>query len=233
GAGPLVHPRRRHRLAAAPGRRLRRVRRPGQVLRADRHHLHHPQQRQEAQGPLRGLQAGDGQARRRRRQPCAAGRADPRGRPAAGKTGTVDDYSAAWFAGYTPELAAAVWVGDPRGGYKYPMSNLCMDGRCYGPVFGSTIPAPIWRDSMVGALAGRAASAFHRPPARYFSRGSGEDRVRVPDVRGMRLLAAIARLRAAGFVVEVEEAVDSAEPRGRVAEIVPGPGTAHEPGATV
>ncbi|MBA9003570.1 MULTISPECIES: penicillin-binding protein [Thermomonospora] len=155
------------------------------------------------------------------------------GRPAAGKTGTVDDYSAAWFAGYTPELAAAVWVGDPRGGYKYPMSSLCMDGRCYGPVFGATIPAPIWHDSMIGALSGRAASAFHRPPSRYFSRGSGEDRIRVPDVRGMRLSAAIARLRAAGFTVDVGDEVDSTVPEGRVAEIEPGPGTAHEPGTTV
>ncbi|MCP9979518.1 PASTA domain-containing protein [Actinomadura madurae] len=121
------------------------------------------------------------------------------GRDAAGKTGTVDNFSAAWFAGYTPDLAAAVWVGDPRGGYKHPMESLCMDGRCYGAVFGATIPAPIWRQSMLGALSGTAPSSFHRPPSRYFSRGSGEDRAKVPDVRGMRLRDAIARLRAAGF----------------------------------
>ncbi|MFC6878213.1 transglycosylase domain-containing protein [Actinomadura yumaensis] len=97
------------------------------------------------------------------------------GRPAAGKTGTVDDFSAAWFAGYTPELASAVWVGDPRGGYRHPMESLCMDGRCYGAVFGATIPAPIWRDTMLAALSGVPGSAFHRPPAHYFSLGSGED----------------------------------------------------------
>jgi penicillin-binding protein 1A len=34
------------------------------------------------------------------------------GRPAAGKTGTTDDYRDAWFVGYTPNLACAVWVGD-------------------------------------------------------------------------------------------------------------------------
>ncbi|GAA3945047.1 transglycosylase domain-containing protein [Actinomadura viridis] len=155
------------------------------------------------------------------------------GRPAAGKTGTVDDFSAAWFAGYTPDLAAAVWVGDPRGGYRYPMTNVCMDGRCYGPVFGATIPAPIWRDSMVGALAGRPATGFHRAPGRYFSKGSGEDRVDLPDVRGMPVREATARLRAAGFQVRVGGAVPSAEyPRGTVAEMTPGPGRA-EPGTTV
>ena len=34
-------------------------------------------------------------------------------RPAAAKTGTVDNYEGSWFAGYTPQLASAVWVGDP------------------------------------------------------------------------------------------------------------------------
>ena len=36
--------------------------------------------------------------------------------PAAGKTGTTDDFSDAWFVGFTPRIAAGVWVGidDPR-----------------------------------------------------------------------------------------------------------------------
>ncbi|MBW8481594.1 penicillin-binding protein [Actinomadura sp. PM05-2] len=102
------------------------------------------------------------------------------GRPAAGKTGTVDNFSAAWFAGYTPDLASAVWVGDPRGGYRYPMTDLCMDGECYGEVFGATIPAPIWQDTMEGALRGRPAGDFHRPPGFYFSLGSGEEAPKRP-----------------------------------------------------
>ncbi|GAA1582184.1 transglycosylase domain-containing protein [Actinomadura kijaniata] len=97
------------------------------------------------------------------------------GRPAAGKTGTVDNFSAAWFAGYTPDLASAVWVGDPRGGYRYPMTSLCMDGRCYGSVFGATLPAPIWQDTMAEALAGRPATPFRPPSFQFFTKGSGED----------------------------------------------------------
>uniref|UniRef100_UPI0013F17A18 penicillin-binding protein n=2 Tax=Actinomadura formosensis TaxID=60706 RepID=UPI0013F17A18 len=155
------------------------------------------------------------------------------GRPAAGKTGTVDDFSAAWFAGYTPDLAAAVWVGDPRGGYRYPMGDLCMDGRCYGPVFGATIPAPIWQQSMSGALRGTDPSPFHRPPSHYFSKGSGEDRAKVPDVRGMKPRNAVARLRAAGFKVAVGSPVASRRyPKGTVAGMSPGPGPA-EPGTTI
>ncbi|MFM1787219.1 MAG: hypothetical protein RL228_1169, partial [Actinomycetota bacterium] len=74
------------------------------------------------------------------------------GRDAAGKTGTTNDSAAVWFSGYTPDLAATVWVGDPRGGYRFPMQNIEINGRFYADVFGSTFPGPIWRQSMLNAL---------------------------------------------------------------------------------
>jgi penicillin-binding protein 1A len=58
------------------------------------------------------------------------------GCPAAGKTGTANDMDNAWFAGYTPKLAAAVWVGYPQG--NIPMPNG----------FGGALAAPIWHDFM-------------------------------------------------------------------------------------
>jgi membrane peptidoglycan carboxypeptidase len=82
------------------------------------------------------------------------GQAMDLGRPAAGKTGTTDSSAAVWFVGYTPDMAAAVWVGDPRGGQKYPMKRVTINGRYYSQVFGSTMPGPIWRDALVGALEG-------------------------------------------------------------------------------
>ena len=91
------------------------------------------------------------------------GKGNELGRPAAGKTGTVDNFSSAWFAGYTPDLAGAVWVGDPRGGYKHPLRDVCLGGSCYGEVFGADIPAPIWRETMEGALAGVPEHGFHAP----------------------------------------------------------------------
>lgn len=75
-------------------------------------------------------------------------------RPAAGKTGTTDNHAAVWFVGFTPDLAAAVWVGDPRGGQQYPMSNVTINGTYYAQVYGYLLPGPIWRDAMAGALAG-------------------------------------------------------------------------------
>ena len=74
------------------------------------------------------------------------------GRETTGKTGTTDSSAAVWYAGYTPNLAAAVWVGDPRGGFEYPMRNVTINGRYYSSVFGSSLPGPIWRSAMLGAL---------------------------------------------------------------------------------
>lgn len=80
------------------------------------------------------------------------GRAMYFGRPAAGKTGTTDNSAAVWFVGYTPDMAASVWVGDPRGGQIHPMKNIRINGQYYGQVFGSTMPGPIWREALRGAL---------------------------------------------------------------------------------
>jgi penicillin-binding protein 1A len=56
----------------------------------------------------------------------------------AGKTGTTDEYTDAWFAGYQPNLASVVWVG-------YPESNAISMSSVHGIiVFGGTFPAEIW-----------------------------------------------------------------------------------------
>jgi membrane peptidoglycan carboxypeptidase len=81
-------------------------------------------------------------------------------RQVAGKTGTTNDSAAVWFAGYTPQIAAAVWVGDPRGGFAYPMKNVTVNGTYYSQVFGGTLPGPIWRDAMEKALAGTEPLRF-------------------------------------------------------------------------
>ncbi|MEZ5076413.1 MAG: transglycosylase domain-containing protein [Solirubrobacterales bacterium] len=56
----------------------------------------------------------------------------------AGKTGTTDEYTDAWFAGYQPNLATAVWVGYPQ---SNDVSMYSVQGRT---VFGGTFPAEIW-----------------------------------------------------------------------------------------
>ncbi|WDV53415.1 transglycosylase domain-containing protein [Streptomyces coeruleorubidus] len=80
-------------------------------------------------------------------------------RASAGKTGTTDFRYAAWFVGYTPNMSAAVWVGDPA--HKRKMVNITIGGRSYGKVFGGEVPGPIWHDMMVGALEGKPAPDFN------------------------------------------------------------------------
>ncbi|UTG94202.1 penicillin-binding protein 1A [Geobacter sulfurreducens] len=72
-------------------------------------------------------------------------------RPAAGKTGTTDDYRDAWFIGYTPGVVTGIWVGHdkPRPGGK--------------GFTGGTVAAPIWERFMGPALSGRPAADFARP----------------------------------------------------------------------
>ena len=93
------------------------------------------------------------------------GNADP-GRPAAGKTGTVQDYSSAWFIGYTPDLAAAVWMGDPRGGYRFPLRDVTVAGTTYPQVYGGGVPAQTWQALVRGALEGSPPRPFPAPPPR-------------------------------------------------------------------
>ncbi len=93
--------------------------------------------------------------------PYRTGAAASIGRPAAGKTGTTDDYAAAWFSGYTPRMAASVWTGDPRGGARHPLKNVRINGRFYPRVFGGTIGAPVWRATMARALKGTKVRHFH------------------------------------------------------------------------
>jgi penicillin-binding protein 1A len=77
------------------------------------------------------------------------------GCPAAGKTGTAENYENAWFVGYTPRMSTAVWVGYPQG--NIPMANG----------FGGTLAAPIWHDYMQRA-SGSYCGNF-TPPTTPFS----------------------------------------------------------------
>ncbi|HEX5246902.1 MAG TPA: transglycosylase domain-containing protein [Gaiellaceae bacterium] len=79
------------------------------------------------------------------------------GRPAAGKTGTAENFQDAWFCGYVPQLAACVWVG-------YPKAEISLyDVEGVGSVFGGSLPAEIWRRFMSAATARMPALGFPTP----------------------------------------------------------------------
>ncbi|MEU8890401.1 transglycosylase domain-containing protein [Streptomyces sp. NPDC048442] len=81
------------------------------------------------------------------------------GRASAGKTGTTDFRYAAWFVGYTPNMAGAVWVGDPQ--HAKRMESINIGGQYHEKVFGGQVPGPIWRDAMSNALDGKEAPGFN------------------------------------------------------------------------
>jgi membrane peptidoglycan carboxypeptidase len=77
------------------------------------------------------------------------------GREAAGKTGTTDHEAMALFAGYTPQLSAVVWYGDPAFPFGDPTGQ-------YG-----RFTVPYWEQSMQHALAGQPAVDFTEPGGAY------------------------------------------------------------------
>jgi penicillin-binding protein 1A len=78
------------------------------------------------------------------------------GRPAAGKTGTTQEYRDAWFVGYTPQIVCAVWVGYPEAARE--MNNV--HGR---KVTGGSFPAEIWARFMKAAHEGLESRDFTKP----------------------------------------------------------------------
>jgi penicillin-binding protein 1A len=74
------------------------------------------------------------------------------GKPIAGKTGTTSDWQDAWFVGFTPDLAAGVFVG-----YDDPVSLGTGEQA-------AVVAAPIFRDFMIEALKDAPATEFRTPP---------------------------------------------------------------------
>lgn len=80
------------------------------------------------------------------------------GRPAAGKTGTTNDFRDAWFIGYTPEVITGVWVG---------MDDRTSLGQ---RETGGRVASPIWLEFMQAAMRGRPITNFAIPPGVRFVR---------------------------------------------------------------
>jgi len=153
-------------------------------------------------------------------------------RPAAAKTGTTNSSAATWFSGFTAQYATAVWIGDPRGGQRYPLRNIEAYGRQYGAVYGRTVAGPIWQETMTALHKGLPVRGFLSPGTAALSGLTPP----VPDVRGLSRDAAITALLRAGYRVGIEQVTappDSALPRGQVVAQAPVPGDRVPYGSTV
>jgi len=146
-------------------------------------------------------------------------------RPVAGKTGTSQDVASAWFAGYTPQWATVVMVADPRGP-KYPLVNTLG----YSRVYGGTIPAAVFVDTMTAIHKGLPALPMvDELDSEYLlAEQSSLTRV-VPDVSGLTVADAASALTDVGLRPESS----SSSGTGVVIGTVPGAGEQVDKGEAV
>ena len=156
------------------------------------------------------------------------GAAPTDGRPAAGKTGTTNDSRAAWFVGYTPQLASAVVLTKKN---PTPLSAITINGNYYTQVYGGTIPADIFSAATTAALAGKPVEPFTAAaPIVGQDQPVGQG---VPDIAGLNYDEAFAVLRAAGLSPTAGRHESSSLPAELVTRTFPGAGTPASPGALV
>ncbi len=172
------------------------------------------------------------------------------GRPAAGKTGTTQENRDAWFVGYTPQLATAVWMG-------YPAAQKAMTNVHGRSVTGGSFPAEIWSKFMRAALDGQAKKDFEKPDGlklgsvcsetgmaatpycpraqqalllsgtelKTCTKHTSAGKLTIPDVVGLTKEAALTVLGKLGLRSRVTETVSSDVPAGTVISQTPKPGS--------
>ncbi len=134
------------------------------------------------------------------------------GRPVAGKTGTANMDTHAWFVGYTPQLASAVWMGHSDADIS--MFHSVINRRYHREVYGGLLTAAAFRSFMSGALEGEPVLGFNTPTQRTIE---GEQRD-VPYVLGRSPDNARSILENAGFTVTISGSrIYSSAPAGTVA----------------
>lgn len=140
------------------------------------------------------------------------------GRPAAGKTGTAQSYRSAFFAGFTPDYAAAVWMGNSLAPTNNPLENVEGVQEDFVKVYGGTFPAIIWQKAMLAIHEGKAVRNFVDPPPDVFV-GTEID---VPDLAGKPLAEAQGTLAGLGLSAVIAPLqVNSLFPVGTVAYTSP------------
>ncbi len=180
------------------------------------------------------------------------------GRPAAGKTGTAQEYRDAWFAGYTPQISCAVWVG-----YKDAQISM-RNVHGFSRVYGGTLPAIIWQSFMKKAHEGLVTEDFAKPKnalstlsvcresgkratsfctdvmSMIFPKGMGptdecdiHTGIQLPSLVGMSEGDAATYLIQRGLVPTVQRQSHDTVPPGYVISHSPAAGTACATGSTV
>jgi penicillin-binding protein 1A len=151
------------------------------------------------------------------------------GRPQGGKTGTHEGFTDAWFVGFIPQYTTSVWVGFPD--RQVSMRSLTIRDTFYARVFGSSIPAPIWREFMTVVTEGLPIVDFTPPPpgtSAYYT----TPRIDMPDVEDLELAEAGDLLYKSGLAFTVTM-VNADKPEGHAVGTDPEAGSRVSQGTTV
>lgn len=159
-------------------------------------------------------------------EPTSTGyRAALEDQPAAGKTGTANNDTHAWFMGYTPQLASAIWQGHMN--QDISMMGATINGEQYTEVYGGLFPAQVFKQYMDTALADTPTQNFTPPTKKNESKNDNKDNndqggVTVPNVIGKNQQNAYRMIQEAGFGYTTSTEY-SDKPRGLVSSTSPGP----------
>jgi membrane peptidoglycan carboxypeptidase len=136
------------------------------------------------------------------------------GRPAAGKTGTAEDFATASFVGFIPQVTTAVTLADPRGPQTHPLRNVLG----YSEIFGGDLPTKIWASTMKQITANENLPVEQLPPPDNTQ--PVVPNVAVPNVIGQQAGAAATLLAQSGYTVQI-----LGDPNAVVVAESPGVGT--------
>lgn len=159
------------------------------------------------------------------------------GQPIGGKTGTDDGSDNTWFAGYTPQLSTAVWVGYPDGTkkdngediYSGRLQNITIGGKYIsGQLYGSKLAAPMWKQIMTTALKDTDVEEFEKP-SQVMLNGK---KVLVPSVQGLELTEVTEAFKEKGLAV-ARTPINSYQPAGTVLYSSPATGRSANAGSSV
>jgi YD repeat-containing protein len=157
------------------------------------------------------------------------------GRPAAGKTGTAQNFRDVWFMGFIPQYTTAVWSGFPDAAVELVDFTVHNDetgqDQYYSRAFGGTLSAPIWKQFMEYITADLPVADFPEDPegtSAYFRVPT----VEVPDVSGLSTSEARTEIQRAGLVANITT-VASTEPEGTFLGQSPSPGAEISQGKSV
>ncbi|HVR33241.1 MAG TPA: transglycosylase domain-containing protein [Acidimicrobiia bacterium] len=147
-----------------------------------------------------------------------------------GKTGTHQNYTDAFYVGFTPEFSTAVWTGYPTA--QVSLENVTINGQFYARVFGGSVPAPIWGEFMSLMVEGREPTEFVDVEADLLEQFYEVPTTIVPSVIGLDKDSAFALARARSLY-PWEVLVPSLEPAGTVTGQSQIPGTEVSAGSTL